>query len=93
MYIEYHIENHRVGLTHKFFFRSQEIGLPSPGANMFGFEHPDAPPGFYTVSLSLPDHLAPLRWQLCLEAWAGPVNVKAMTVEPVTVAGSRGAVR
>ena len=52
MYIEYHIENHRVGLTHKFFFRSQEIGLPSPGSDMFGFEHPDAPPGFYTVPLA-----------------------------------------
>ena len=55
VYVEYHVDNHREGLTHKFFFRSQEITPPNPHSDMFGFEHPNAPPGFYTVRVELYD--------------------------------------
>merc|ERR1711871_570049 len=55
VYVEFHIDNHREGIHWKFFFRSQEMIPPNPHSNMFGFEYPQAPPGFYTVRVELYD--------------------------------------
>merc|ERR1719240_1256045 len=55
------IDNHRDGLVMKFFFRSQEIALPAPKREMMMFEHPDPPPGFYTVRVELYDENQNMR--------------------------------
>jgi hypothetical protein len=47
IYVEYHIENFVEGMWSKFFLRSAEIARPT--TDRFGFEFPEAGPGFYTV--------------------------------------------
>ncbi len=58
IYVEYHIENFVEGMWSKFFLRSAEIARPT--TDRFGFEFPEAGPGFYTVRCFRPT-LEPAR--------------------------------